>query len=96
MANFYPNTLPNGHKGLTRRTVFSAIAAPLMLPNVRDAFQAFSQDVCPPNDPTVLPFVVDATKEERAAGANPRCFWVVVPSGIYSTDCATGARYGAP
>jgi hypothetical protein len=93
---YYNTTIdPTGHKGLTRRTVLAAFSAPLVLPNVGDAFHAFSQDVRPPNDPTVLPFITDATEDERAAGAAPRCFWSVSPSGNYGADCATGARYGA-
>lgn len=54
-----------------------------------------------PNDPDNhcthpvlnLPFVRDASASERAAGAAPRSFWTVHPSGDFIADCGVGAGY---
>lgn len=49
--------------------------------------------VCEAHVITSLPFVRDATRAERRAGMPPRIFWDVKPSGDYTKDCGTGARY---
>jgi hypothetical protein len=95
MADSVPITLPFKQKDLARRTVLAAFVAPLMLPKVRDTLQVLSQDVRPPQSPTVLPFVKDTDKAARASGAAPRCFWSVTPTGHFGTDCVAGAKYGA-
>lgn len=88
-------TFPTGHKVLTRRSVLGGMAAPLLVPHITHALPILADFSRPPHCPTVLPFVRDVTEDERAAGSDPRCFWSVIPAGHYSTDCATGARYGA-
>ena len=95
MANANPITLPGGQKDVTRRAVLAGVAAPLLAPHVTHALPVLAVYTRPPSSPTALPFVKDATEDERASGAAPRCFWSVTPTGHYSTDCATGARYGA-
>jgi hypothetical protein len=82
-------------KGVTRRAVLTAAAAPMLIQSFMHALPVFSDIRRPPLSPTVLPYVRDTTDHERAAGADPRCFWSVTPSGHYGTDCATGAQYGA-
>ncbi|MBS4011323.1 MAG: hypothetical protein KGZ72_11270 [Roseovarius sp.] len=104
MANAVSNMLPDGQKDLTRRTVlgglgFTTVAVTGPMP----VFSAALTDdalVTPGADhfdhPILsLPFVRDATTEERASGAAPRCFWQVAPTGDYGADCALGARYAA-
>ena len=95
MATANPITMSTGQKDLTRRTFLAASAAPLTMSHAIGVFPAVLHKEPVPHSPTVLPFVVDASKEERAAGANPRCFWSVAPTGVYSADCATGAEYAA-
>lgn len=95
MADANPITLPGGQKDVTRRAVLAGMAAPLLVPHVTQALPVFAAFTRPPSSPTALPFVKDATEEERAAGAEPRSFWSVTPTDHYGTDCATGARYGA-
>lgn len=46
-----------------------------------------------PHPVLALPFVREATDAERSAGAAPRCFWAVQPSGHYADDCRTGGHY---
>ncbi|WP_375554211.1 hypothetical protein [Roseovarius mucosus] len=93
MTDFSSITLPTRQIDLTRRNFLAAMTAPLMVAHVTDAFPAFAHNIRPPHSPTVLPFVKDATKEEQAAGAPPRSFWQVKPTGDYGSDCATGALY---
>ena len=93
MANAIPIMLPTRQKDLTRRDVLVALTAPLMAPQIIGAVPAFTRKTLPPHSPTVLPFVQDATEEDRSAGASPRSFWSVVPTGNYGTDCDTGAAY---
>lgn len=95
MADANPITLPGGQKDVTRRAVLAGFAAPFLAPHVTHALPAFAGFSRPPSSPTALHFVKDATEDERAAGAAPRNFWSVTPTGHYGTDCATGARYGA-
>ena len=95
MANATSNTLPLGHKDLTRRAVLCGLPlsfAPLahMLPNIYANITAAELPVHPV---LALPFVRDRRGDERASGAAPRSFWHVSPSGNYHTDCATGAHY---
>lgn len=40
-----------------------------------------------------LPFVRDATPEERAEGRKGRIFWTAKPSGDPDADCAQGAEW---
>lgn len=40
-----------------------------------------------------LPFVREATKEERKNGARARIFWDVQPTGDYRRDCDIGTSY---
>jgi len=95
MANAY-STMPLARqKDLTRRGVLGAMTASMVAPHVTDAFPIFKHHNPPPNSPVVLPFVKDATDDERSDGANPRSFWNVAPTGHYGTDCDTGAAYAA-
>lgn len=97
MANTNLIMLPNGQKALTRRNVlggFSLSAAQLTWA------LNLSGDVLPDINPLshavlALPFVRNTTLREQAAGAAPRSFWDVQPTGDYGPDCATGARYAA-
>ena len=95
MATSNSITISTGQKDLTRRTFLAAFAAPLTMSHAIKVFPAVLRKEPAPHSPTVLPFVVDASKEELAAGANPRCFWHVAPTGNYGADCATGAEYAA-
>jgi hypothetical protein len=95
MATANPITMSTGQKDLTRRTVLAAFAAPLAMSHAIKVFPVALRKEPTSPSPTVLPFVVDASKEERATGANPRCFWHVAPTGNYGADCATGAEYAA-
>lgn len=91
------NTSHTGHKVLSRRAVLGGIAlsispqAHMALPIT--AFPAATPSAVHPI--LALPFIRDTCDEERAAGANPRCFWHVTPSGSYAADCSTGAGYAA-
>jgi len=80
-------------KLFSRRSFLAAMPAPLLMPHVSNDFPAFARNARPPYSPTVLPFVKDVTEDERLSGANRRCFWSIIPTGEYGTDCATGARY---
>lgn len=95
MATAKPITMSTGQKDLTRRTFLAAFAAPLTMSHAIKVFPVALRKEPGSTSPTVLPFVVDASNEERAAGANPRCFWHVAPTGNYGADCATGAEYAA-
>lgn len=95
MADAIPNTMPTRQKDLSRRNVLVALTAPLMAPHIMGTVPAFTRKTLPPHSPTVLPFVTDATMEERSAGVTPRSFWSVVPTGNYGADCDTGAAYAA-
>jgi hypothetical protein len=81
MADSVPITLPFKQKDLARRTVLAAFVAPLMLPKVRDTLQVLSQDVRPPQSPTVLPFVKDTDKAAR--GCRPPLFLVGHSDGSF-------------
>lgn len=95
MTNSSSITLPTRQKDLTRRNVLTAMTAPLVVPHVTNAFQAFAHNIHAPHCPTVLPFVRDTTAQEQAAGTAPRSFWHVMPTGNYSADCDTGVAYAA-
>ena len=98
MANATPITQLTGQKALTRRTVLAgltfATATPgLPLPKSGHFNLRGLDAACHPHPVTALPFVRTATDDEKAAGAAPRDFWVVAPTGRYGEDCATGTRY---
>jgi len=89
--------LPNGQKALTRRNVLGGFS--LSAVQLTWALN-LSGDVLPDINPLshavlALPFVRNTTLREQAAGAAPRSFWDVQPTGDYGPDCATGARYAA-
>jgi hypothetical protein len=97
MATFDTTTWPHGQKDLTRRSLLggltfsaAAVTAPMHM-----LAADFTDDTCNPLKHPVLslPFVRDATADERAAGSDPRNFWCVEPSGSYAHDCALGAQY---
>ena len=101
MATFDITTWPHGQKDLTRRTLLggltfsaAAVTAPMHM-----LAADFTDETCSPlivddQHPVLsLPFVRDATADERAAGAEPRNFWCVEPSGNYAHNCAMGAQY---
>lgn len=94
-------TLPPGQKDLTRRTLLGGLtfsAAAVTAPLHKHAAD-FADDTCSrlsaDNEHPVLslPFVRDATADERAAGSEPRRFWCVHPTGNFGHDCAMGAQY---
>lgn len=97
MANPVTITPPLKQKDLTRRAVLCGL--PLAFPPTAHMLPFIYVDVTSANPPAhpvlALPFVRDRRADERAAGANPRCFWSVAPTGNYSVDCATGAEYAA-
>lgn len=99
MATTNPITLPNGQKDLTRRNVLAgltlAIAPMTVLPHIASDLPLFPLDGSLSHPVLALPFVRDTTLREQAAGAAPRSFWSVQPTGNYGLDCATGARYAA-
>ncbi len=89
--------LPNGQKALTRRNVLGGFSLSAVQ---RTWALNLSGDVLPDINPLshavlALPFVRNTTLREQAAGAAPRSFWDVQPTGDYGPDCATGARYAA-
>jgi hypothetical protein len=91
---------PTGQKDLTRRTVLGGLtlaASTLALPIPEFEFANLSalDAGCLPHPVSALPFVRTATEDEKAAGAAPRDFWAVSPSGDYATDCGTGAHYAS-
>lgn len=102
MANAVPITLPDGQKDLTRRAVLrglsvstAAVSAPMP---VFSAVLGDNTQARPCTEHLAhlvlsLPFVRDTSAQEQAAGAAPRCFWHVMPTGDYGADCATGASY---
>ncbi|MBQ2262927.1 MAG: hypothetical protein II336_16375 [Loktanella sp.] len=98
-------TMPNGHKELTRRDMLAGLSfsgAALVLPHavLSGDFSADRMHLSD-NDPEdhhihpvlKLPFVRDASAFERTAGAAPRSFWTVYPSGDFIADCTVGAGY---
>lgn len=102
MATCHPIMLPEGQKDLTRRAVLrvlsvstAAVSAPMPVFSAvfGDDTQArpCAQHLVHPV--LSLPFVRDTTAQEQAAGAPPRSFWQVKPTGDYGSDCATGALY---
>ena len=97
MANFDATMLSNGREGFTRRAVLGGLTFSLppiahMLPHIHADITAAE----PPVHPVLtLPFVTDSNDEERASGANPRCFWTVEPTSNYRADCETGAHFAA-
>lgn len=101
MATIDATTSPHGQKDLTRRTLMggftfsaAAVTAPMHLlaaDIAYDTCNTLNEDH--PHPVLSLPFVRNATADERAAGANPRSFWCVQPSGSYAQDCAMGAQY---
>lgn len=99
MAVANPIIMPPSHKGLTRRALLGGLpfaGAALTLPYPMMAAPASippPEDNVAPHPLLALPFVRETTKAERMAGAAPRCFWSVVPTGTYGTDCGTGGRY---
>lgn len=110
MATATPITMLNRHKAPTRRDVLAGLSfsgAALVLPHAALS-EGFPQGGRPlinatPNDPDdhddhpvlTLPFVRDASASERVAGAPPRNFWTVYPSGDFIADCGVGAGYAA-
>lgn len=110
MAIATPTTMPFGHKELTRRAMLAGLSfsgAAVALPHAVFP-EKYREDRRPPinatpNDPDdhhthpvlKLPFVRDASASERAAGAPPRSFWAVHPSGDFIADCAVGTGYAA-
>lgn len=97
MADANSIMLPNGQEALTRRAVLAGLT--ISLPQIAQAIPrpfAHGTTTQPPTHPVLaLPFVRDTTEREQAAGAAPRSFWSVTPTGHYGTDCTTGAHYGA-
>ena len=97
MATVDTTTWPHGQKDITRRSLLSGLtfsAAAVTAPMHMLAAD-FTGDTCSPFKHPVLslPFVRAATADERAAGAEPRNFWCVEPSGNFAHDCAMGAQY---
>ena len=91
------NTSHPGHKVLSRRAVLGGIAL-WISPQAHMALPIATIPAATPpavHPVLALPFIRDTSDEERAAGANPRCFWHVAPTGNYGADCATGAEYAA-
>lgn len=80
-------------KLFSRRSFLAAMPAPLLMPHVSNDFPTFTRNARPPYSPTVLPFVKDATEDERLSGVSPRCFWSIAPTGEHGRDCAIGAGY---
>jgi hypothetical protein len=66
-----------------------------VLPHIASDLPLFPQDRSLAHPVLALPFVRQTTLREQAAGAVPRSFWDVQPTGNYGPDCATGARYAA-
>ena len=110
MAIATPITMLNGHKAPTRRDVLAGLSlssAALAVPHAALS-EGFPQDGLPQinaaqhdpddhdNHPVLtLPFVRNTPASERAAGAPPRSFWTVYPSGGFIADCAVGTGYAA-
>ena len=97
MATVDITTWPHGQKDITRRSLLSgltfsaaAVTAPMHMLTAD-----FADDTCNPLKHPVLslPFVSDATADERAAGSEPRRFWCVHPTGNFGHDCAMGVQY---
>ena len=90
-----PSTATRTH--LPRRALLSglpAMGAALVLPKLDAAAFPASNEGCDlPHPVLALPFVREAMEAERAAGAAPRCFWSVEPTGAYGADCGTGGKY---
>jgi hypothetical protein len=99
MATANPITLPNRQKDLTRRNVLAGLTlltAPMtVLPHIASDLPLFLLDGSLSHPVLALPFVRNTTLREQAAGAAPRSYWDVQPTGDYGPDCATGARYAA-
>lgn len=97
MATTIPIMPPTRHKDLSRRAIIGGLAlsiSPMGHMPLRIATDTAA--ISPPVHPVLaLPFIRDNSADERASGANPRCFWSVAPTGSYSVDCATGAHYAA-
>lgn len=89
----------SGEKLLKRRAVLAGLTllnAPMtVLPHIASDLPLFPLDGSLSHPVLALPFVRDTTLREQAAGAAPRSFWSVQPTGNYGPDCATGARYAA-
>lgn len=101
MATAKTTTLPHRQKDLTRRTFLggltfsaAAVTAPMHM-CAADFFDDTSSPLSVGDQHPVLslPFVRDATADERAAGSEPRRFWCVHPTGNFGHDCAMGAQY---
>ncbi|WP_322890674.1 MULTISPECIES: hypothetical protein [unclassified Yoonia] len=108
MAIATPITMPDRHKELTRRDMLAGLSfsgATVALPHAALS-EGFPDHGLPlinavPNDPDDnddhpvlnLPFVRSTSASERAAGAPPRSFWTVHPSGDFIADCAVGTGY---
>jgi hypothetical protein len=97
MATTNPITLPNGQKDLTRRNVLGGFtfAAAQMTWALNVSDDALPEATPLSHPVLALPFVRNTTLREQAAGAAPRSYWDVQPTGDYGPDCATGARYAA-
>lgn len=101
MATAKTTTLPHRQKDLTRRTFLGGLAfsAAAVTTPMHMLTADFADDTCSrlsaDNEHPVLslPFVSDATADERAAGSEPRRFWCVHPTGNFGHDCAMGAQY---
>jgi hypothetical protein len=88
-----------GEKLMKRRAVLAGLTlltAPItVLPHIASDLPLFPLDGSLSHPVLALPFVRNTTLREQAAGAAPRCFWSVQPTGNYGPDCATGAHYAA-
>ena len=101
MATAKTTTLPHRQKDLTRRTFLGGLAfsAAAVTAPMHMLTADFADDTCSrlsaDNEHPVLslPFVSDATADERAAGSEPRRFWCVHPTGNFGHDCAMGVQY---
>lgn len=98
MADAIPTTMPDGHKAPNQRFLLTALPAAgatliLPVPHLSQAAIMADEDHKPPHPVLSLPFVRDRSEAEKAAGALPRCFWSVEPTGHYGGDCGTGGHY---
>lgn len=101
MADAVRNMLPDRQPDLTRRALFDGLPFSGAAVTVQMPFHSATQADCTPmrtgaehfDRPVLtLPSVRATRARKRTAGAAPRDFSGVVPTGKDSTDWATGAR----